>query len=57
MLHPAVFEGFELSVIGSTTITGWLRVALGSYCLSGVAVGERFDPYTQPAEAIAHSFP
>ena len=54
-LHPAVFEPFELFVGLSVKIPGWLRFAISAYCFSGVAVGECFASYAQPAEAIAHS--
>ncbi len=53
MLHPAVFEPFELFVGLSAKITGWLRVAPSAYRFSGVAAGECFDSYAQPAEALA----
>ena len=55
-LHPAVYEPFELFVGLSATIPGWLCVALGAHCFSGVAVGECFASYAQPAEALAHPF-
>ncbi len=56
-LHPAVFEPLELFVGLSVKITGWICVALGAHRFGGVAVGERFGSYAQPAEAIADPFP
>ena len=56
-LHPAAFESLELFVGLSAKTPGWLRVAAGAYSFSGVAAGECFASYTQPAEAIADPFP
>jgi len=53
MLHLAAFKPFELFVGLSAATPGWIRVAAGADCFSGVAAGECFDSYALPSEALA----